>query len=709
MSTLITKIRFLKKLQCRCHLSNSRKLFPCPFHLKVLISFCLILLTVVAFEEVRQNDFISLDDELYVTKNSHVQEGLTVKSVYWAFTSTQNGQWSPLAFLSHLADYTLFGLDAGGHHFTSLLFHTLNTLLLFFLLSRMTAAIWQSAFVAAIFALHPLHVESVGWVAERRDVLHVFFLLLTIWLYVNYVEKPKWFRHIGVLLCFILAVMSKPMAVTLPFALLLLDYWPLDRLRIGKGDQSPRAFTAPRLMAIRENVRISHLLIEKASLFSIAVVISSFTLFSVWGSKSLSSLESLPLIVRLENAAVSYIGYISKMIWPNPLAVLYPHPMTFPVWKVVCAAFLLLAITILVTLGRKKHPYLIAGWLWYLITLFPVIGLFQAGTQSMADRFMYMPMIGLCIMVIYGISGAYHKWRYNYKGLTLAVLSVSLVITLMVLTRAQVKLWRNSETLFKHTLQVTNNNYFIHNYLGAALAAEGKDKEALIHFSRALEINPHYAHAHSNLGALLLRQDKYREAIPPLVAALQIESDCVEAHTNLGIILSKYGKVKEAMGHFSEAIRINPKYEEAYFNLGKILLEMTKYEEAIHYFNKTLSLNPRNPKTYNNLGLSLLGLGDAEKAMDCYHKALHINPRDADTHCNLGSLFIRQKKYEKAIFHLSEVLRINPNDSEINFTLGMLHLKMNQKELALKQYTALKNIDNKMAETLYLNISKSKN
>jgi tetratricopeptide (TPR) repeat protein len=708
MSILRTNInKFLKNLHHQCQLLSNRFHIPCPFHLKVLIPFFLILFTVIAFWQVRHNDFINLDDDVYVTNNPRVQEGLTFKSVYWAVTSTKNGQWTPVTFFSHIVDYTLFGLNAGGHHLTNLLFHIANTLFLFFLLSRMTATLWQSAFVAVIFALHPLHVESVAWVAERRDVLHTFFLLLTIWVYINYVEKPKWFRHICVLLCFILAVMSKPMAVTLPFILLLLDYWPLGRLRIGEKDRGPKPFTAPWLKEIRQNVPISHLLIEKVSLFSIAVVSSLFTLFSVWGIKSLSSLESLSLTVRIENAAVSYIEYILKMIWPNSLAVLYPYPMTFPIWKVVCTTLLLLTITVLVTLGRRKHPYLIVGWLWYLITLLPVIGLLQAGYQSMADRFMYMPMTGLLIMMIYGISDMYKKWPY--KRLTLAALSVSLVITLMVLTRAQVKLWRNSETLFRHALRVTNNNYFIHNHLGAALLKQGNDQEALIHFNRSLEINPYYADAYCNIGVLLLRQDKYREAIPSFIAALKNKPHSVEALTNIGIVLGKYGKVKEAMDYFSEAIRINPNYEEAYFNQGNLLLQMKKYDEAIHYFNKALTINSKNPKTYNNLGVALLGLGNGEKVLDCYRKALDINPNDADTHCNLGSLFIQQGKYEKAIFHLTEALRINPGDGEVHLTLGMLYLKMNRKELALKQYSILKNINDKMADTLYLNISKYRN
>jgi tetratricopeptide (TPR) repeat protein len=571
----------------------------------------------------------------------------------------------------------------------------------------MTTTLWQSTLVAAIFAIHPLHVESVAWIAERRDVLYAFFMLLTIWAYINYLEKPKRCRHLWVLLCFILAAMSKPMVVTMPFILLLLDYWPLGRLRMANQDRGSKPFTAPSLQAIRQNVPIFHLFVEKFSLFSIAAVISLFTLFSSWGANALSSLEALPLIVRLENAVVSYRAYILKMIWPNPLAVLYPHPIALPVSKIVSAALLLLTITILVIVGRKKHPYLIVGWLWYLITLLPVIGLVQAGIQSMADRFMYMPMTGLSIMVIYGISDIYKTWPY--KKLTLTVLTVLLLLTLIASTRAQVKLWQNSETLFRHTLQVTSNNYLIHNNLGATLAKQGKDEEAFIHFMRSLEINPCYADAHYNLGSLLLRQGKDREAIPHLLVALQIKPDHVQAHNDLGIILTRYGKSKEAMDHFSKAIQFDPTYEEAYFNEGYILLQQKNYVEAIFYFKEVLRINPNNSKAYNGLGVSFLESGSAEKAMDCYHKALEINPNDADTHVNLGSLFIRQGKYQEAILHFTEALRINPNDGEVHFTLGMLYLKIDQKELALKQYTILKTINNKMAGTLYRNISRHRN
>ncbi len=697
----------LKKLYRQCHLLSIGFHLPCSPQLKVLIPLFLIVLTVIAFWQVRHNDFIDLDDGLYITNNSHIKEGLTLKSIYWAFTSTQNGQWSPVAFLSHLLDYTFFGLNAGGHHFTNLLFHTVNALLLFFLLRRITATVWQSAFVAVIFALHPLHVESVAWVAERRDVLHALFFLLTIWAYINYLEKQKRGRQICVLLCFILAVMSKPMAVTLPFTLFLLDYWPLGRYRIGKRDQEPKLFAALSPETIGQGVPFARLLKEKLSLFFIGIVISLFTLLFVWWTKSLSSLESLPLMARMENAAISYIEYILKVFWPNPLAVLYPHPITLPVWKAVFATLLLLTITILVILGRKKHPYLIVGWLWYVITLLPVIGLLQTGIQSMADRFMYMPMIGLLIMGIYGISDICKKWPY--RRLTLTTLSILLLLTLTVSTRAQVKHWRNSETLFRHTLQVTNNNYLIHNILGTVLAAQGRDQEALFHFNKSLEINFYNADTHCNRGVLLLRKGEYREAIPSFLMALQIDRDRLQALTNLGIILSKYGKVEEATAYFSEAIRINPNYEEAYFNQGDLLLQIKKYEEAIHYFNTALRINSKNSKTYNSLGVALLGLGRAEKALDCYQKALDINPDDTDAHCNLGSLFLRQGKYEKAISHFTEVLRINPNDSEVHFTLGMLYLKMNQKELAIKEYTTLKNINSEMAGTLHQSISQYRN
>ncbi|HUL19843.1 MAG TPA: tetratricopeptide repeat protein [Thermodesulfobacteriota bacterium] len=705
MTTLIKNINSsLENLLRQCHPPSIGFHLSRFLDLRLLILVFLILVTAITYCGVWHNDFINIDDDVYITNNLHVKEGLSLKSVYWAFTSTQNGQWSPVSFLSHLLDCTLFGLNAGGHHFTSLLFHTVNTLILFFLLFRMTTSLWPCAFIAAIFAFHPIHVESVAWVAERRDVLHTFFLLLAIFAYINYVKDPKRLWHVCVLICFILAVMSKPMAVTLPFILLLLDYWPLGRIRIGKKHQEPKPFTATSLKGISENVPISHLLIEKSSLFFIAIAISLFTLFSAWGIKSLSSFDNLPMILRLENAAVSYIGYFLKIIWPNPLAVLYPYPITLPIWKVVCATLLLFTITVLVTLARNKYPYLIVGWLWYLITLLPVIGLFQAGDQSMADRFMYVPMIGLLIMMVYGISHICRKWPY--KTLTLAVISASIIIILIVLTRAQVKFWRNSEALFRHTLQVTTNNYFIHNHLGAVLLKQGRGQEALVHFNRALEINPYYADAHCNLGVLLLRQGKYREAIPSFTAALRYKPHGVEALTNLGIVLGKYGQTKEAMELFSEAMRTNPNYEEAHFNRGSLLLEMKEYKEAIQSFNIALKINSRNSKTYNNLGVSWLGLGNAEKAMDCYHRALDIDPNDADTHCNLATLFIHQGKYEKAISHLAEALRINPNDGEVHFILGMLRLKMNQNELALEQYTALKNIDNKMAETLYLNISK---
>jgi len=571
----------------------------------------------------------------------------------------------------------------------------------------MTATLWQSTMVAAIFAIHPLHVESVAWIAERRDVLYAFFMLLTIRTFINYVEKPTKRRHLWVLLCFIFAAMSKPMVVTLPFILLLLDYWPLGRLRIPNQDRGSNPFTAPSLQAIRQKVPILHLFVEKLSLFSIAAVISLFTLFSSWEAKALSSLKALPLIVRSENAVVSYGEYILKTIWPNPLAVLYPHPMALPVSKIVSATLLLLTITILVILGRKKHPYLIVGWLWYLITLLPVIGLIQSGIQSMADRFMYMPMTGLLIMVIYGISDIYKNWPY--KRLTLTVLSVLLLSTLMASTRAQVKLWQNSETLFRHTLQVTKNNYLIHNNLAAALVKQGKDQEAFVQIMRALEINPRYADAQYNLGSLLLKQGKDREAIPHFIAALQIKPDYVQAHNDLGIILNRHGKSKEAMDHLSKAIQFDPTCEEAYFNKGHILLQQKNYVEAIFYFKEVLRINPNNSKAYNALGVSFLDSGSAEKAMDCYHKALEINPNDADTHVNLGGLLIQQGKYEEAILHLTEALRINPDDGEVHFTLGMLYLKINQKELALKQYTILMTIDNKMASTLYRNISTHRN
>jgi len=397
---------------------QTRLLSSPPHVLPLFICLFLILITLAAFWQVRNNEFINLDDDLYVRDNPHVQDGLTLKGVLWAFTKVHAGHWHPLTWLSHMLDVDLWGLNPGGHHVINLFFHVGNTVLLFLLLLRMTGAPWQSGFVSALFALHPLHVESVAWVAERKDVLSVFFWMLSMWAYVRYVQRPGLNRYLWVGLCFVLALMSKPMAVTLPFVLLLLDYWPLgryqpERVHNGLGPSQPES----REAGCTGNLFFRPVL-EKVPLFFLTGVLCLFTLSSHWSGGAVASFDKLPLEIRIGNALVSYITYISKMIWPDRLAVLYPHPIFLPIWKVVTATLLLMIITVPVILARRKHPYAVVGWLWYLGTLVPVIGLVQAGPQAMADRFAYVPLIGLFIMLAYGAPNILAGWRYKNVGKT---------------------------------------------------------------------------------------------------------------------------------------------------------------------------------------------------------------------------------------------------------------------------------------------------
>jgi protein O-mannosyl-transferase len=720
------------------NLPQTKGLFSNPIVLQLFICLFLTLVTFMAFWQVQNNEFINLDDNVYVTENPYVQQGLTFRGLFWAFTKVHVGHWHPMTWLSHMLDYNLYGLNPSGHHITNLLFHIANTLLLFLLLYRMTTLTWRSAFVAALFGLHPLHVESVAWVAERKDVLSAFFWMLAVWSYVYYVQKLKFKRYLLVTLCFLLALMSKPMVVTLPFVLLLLDYWPLGRLRLGQKDNALDPPFSNSISTVPRKVPFIQLVWEKMPLFFLAAALSLFTILAHWGSGAISSLDKLPLEIRIGNALVSYVKYIAKMIWPDRLAVLYPHPITLPFWQVAGATLLLVIVTGLLILARRKRPYYTVGWLWYLGTLLPVIGLIQAGIQAMADRFTYIPIIGLFIMVVYGISDFLMGWRY---GKVMLVTSGGvLLLILMVATMSQVQLWRSSVTLFSRTLRVTDNNYLIHNNLGVTLAKQGKDQEAAIHYRKALEINPRYTDAHYNLAVLLVRQGKDQKAIAHFNEALKIKPNSVEVHNDLGVILAKQGKIQEATIQFAEAIQINPNYAKSYFNWGILLIQQGRNGEAIPYLNKALRINPKDPAIHNNLGTALAGLGKPEEAVAHYNQALQINPDYVDAHHNLGSLLtfqgkdqeavshyyealrinpydaqahyklavilIRQRKNQEAVIHLTEAVRIIPNCGEAHLALGMVYLAMGKKDLALAQHRILKTINNNLAKTLYKDISK---
>ncbi len=678
-----------------------------------LIYVVLVLATFIAFEQVRRSGFV-YDDNQYVTQNPRVYGRITRESVVWAFTSTYAGNWHPLTWLSHMLDCELFGLNPLWHHLTSLLFHIANTLLLFWVLKRMTGAVWRSAFVAAVFALHPLHVESVAWVTERKDVLSGFFCMLTMAAYIRYAERPGIGRFLLVFLVLGLGLMAKPMLVTLPFVLLLLDYWPLGRLQLGQQNEGK---ALPYSESAKAGYQISttyRLIGEKIPLFVLVAVSSVITFIAQQSAGAMKLMENVPLNLRIANALISYLSYIGKMIYPGRLAVLYPHPAdSLPMWQLVVSFVMLAAITAGVIYVARRR-YLTVGWLWYLGTLVPVIGLVQVGEQALADRYTYLPSIGIFIMVAWGAVELLAKWRY--RKMTLGVSEGLLLIALLICTRAQVRYWQNSLTLYEHTLAVTENNYIIHNNygnalhekgrldkavthfnealrirsdypdahvnLGVALVNRGKVDEAITHFKEALRINPNFAGAYSNLGSALTRQGRLDEAIVHFTKALQVKPDFAEAHNNYGNAMREKGQPDEAVAHFNEALRIRPDYQEAHVNLGMVLVSRGKVGEAIAHFTEALRINPNFAGAHSNLGGALALQGKLDEAIAHFTKALQIKPDFADAHNNLGTALARQGKLDEAIAHFKEALRIKPDFADAQKNLAVALAQKNKLDKA---------------------------
>lgn len=525
-----TEIRNNKVLNIRCDL---------------LICLFLILATLSVYWQVRDYAFVNFDDNAYIYENPYVRAGLTRESIAWAFTAAHSSNWHPLTWLSHMLDVQLYGLNPGQHHLTNVLLHILNTLLLFFLLRRMTRALWPSCFVAALFALHPLHVESVAWVAERKDVLSTFFWVLTLHYYVRYVERPGRTAYLTTILLFIMGLMSKPMVVTLPFVLLLLDYWPLRRFSISDcrfpAEEQEKSKTCPRIRPGIKNLSSAQTgdqktkIIEKFPFFALSAASSVVTFLVQQSAGATASMDIYPFYVRLANALVSYITYIVKMVYPYQLAVFYPHPGMRPWWEIAGASLLLISITVFVIRYAKSHPYLIVGWLWYMGTLVPVIGLVQVGLQAMADRYTYIPLIGLFIMIAWGVPDLAQKWRYG--KLTMVTTAAVFVSLFTAASWLQTQHWTNSVTLFQHSLEITQGSYKVHANLGNALARQGRLKEALKHYSQALRILPDMAaEVHNNIGAALIYNRKFKAAKPHIQEALRLAPGHVKAHKNLKII-----------------------------------------------------------------------------------------------------------------------------------------------------------------------------
>jgi Tfp pilus assembly protein PilF len=551
--------------------------------LTALVGLVLVAGTVAVFARACGNDFINFDDPLYVTENAHVQEGLSGEGVRWALTSTEVFNWHPLTWLSLQGDYQLYRLRPWGYHLTNLLLHAANALLLFLALRRLSGVVWPAALVAALFALHPLHVESVAWVAERKDVLSTFFGFLAIIAYTSYVQRPGPGRYLVVALALALSLTAKPMLVTLPAVLLLLDYWPLGRLRLGQAVPATALPAAPASAAF--------LLGEKLPLFALAAASGVVTLVVQNRGGAMRSLETITLGQRWANAVVSYLRYLGMAVWPGGLTPFYPYPLGgLPLWQVAGASALLLGITVLVFAVARSRPYLAVGWLWYLGTLLPVIGLVQVGNQALADRYTYVPLVGVFLMAAWGLADL-AAWRGGLR-LVLVPAAAAALLACAVLTVRQISYWHDSRSLWEHALRVTENNYLAEANVGA-LAIDRSPEEAREHLQAAMRINPHYPRPYLNLGVLLERQGRIDDAIACYSRGLDLEPHQPGTRACLAMALWKQGKVDEAIGQFTEATRLDPEVAEAHHYLAFALAQAGRLDEAIAACRRCVQLQPR--------------------------------------------------------------------------------------------------------------------
>jgi len=592
------------------------------FRGECLAVLLLVVAVLIPYGQVLGFDFLSCDDNAYVFENPQVMAGLNAKTFVWAFTNSVALYFHPLTWLSHILDCQMYGLNAGGHHFTSLLIHTINTVLLFWVLRRMTGQFWPSVFAAALFGVHPLHVESVAWVSERKDVLSALFWIAGMGAYTRFVRVRSVGSYLLVVATFLLALMSKPMVVTFPFALLLLDYWPLNRF----SDLKPgRAWF----------VRAMRLALEKAPLFALCIAGAASTFIMQQAGGSLEHGKSVVLHDRIANAFVAYAVYIGKTIVPFHLAPFYPHPGARPFWQIGLALLVLSCITLPVVAAWRKRPYLIVGWLWFIGTLIPVIELVQAGGFAYADRYTYIPSVGLSIMLFYGVADAV-QWGRLPKKVFVGV-GTAWMVLLMICTAFQAHLWRDTISLMEHTLQVTSANYAAHSGLGVALMRQKKFDEAKAHFLKALEIMPDLV-SHYNLGVILLNQGNLDEAKVHFLKAIEIKPDYVAALNNLGIVLLNQGQLDEAKRSFLKAIELEPDSAAAHVGLGCVLMNQKRYDECKVYLLKAIELEPDFVDAHINLGVLLRYQGHLDEAKAHFQKALEIKPDSITARKNLEEM-----------------------------------------------------------------------
>jgi protein O-mannosyl-transferase len=600
----------------------------------LLIGLLLAAVTLTLYWPVQSFDFVNFDDRVYVADNQQVHGGLSMESLRWSFTTFHAGNWHPLTWISHMVDFEAYQLNAGGHHWTNVLIHTTSVVLLFLVLSATAGTLWLSALVAGLFAIHPLHVESVAWVAERKDVLSGFFWILTMGAYAYYVKHPTIRRYLLVMLSFVLGLLSKPMVVTLPFVLLLLDYWPLRRF-----DELKTAFGARVFRTSVSGSKIWLLLVaEKLPFCFIAACACLVTLVAQREVGAIWSLEGMSFEVRIANALVAYMEYIRKMLWPADLAVLYPHIGMPEAWKIGVAVLILVSISYLAVRKAREMPFMLVGWLWYLGTLVPVIGIVQVGSQSIADRYTYMPLVGLFIAISWGMKSIAER-QPNWRPAIVVVILLALS-GLLVLARTQVESWKNSEALFEQALAVTEFNHGAHHNIGAFYMDHNDCQKAVPHFLKAIQMKNNYAYPYHGLGVCAFREKDPEGALHYFRQALLLDPRFAECRIDRGLLLMQQGRFFEAENDFQEVLRLDPAHEAAHNNMGMLLIQQGKHEEAEARFSDVLRINPRNAEAHNNLGIVRTAQGRKEDAIAHFMHALKLAPENHAVKNNLEQVLI---------------------------------------------------------------------
>ncbi len=627
----------------------------------------LVLACIAVYGQTLSHEFVNYDDPFYVTDNMNVQAGLHLKSVGWAFVTDKALYFHPLTWMSHMLDCSLYGLNPWGHHLTSLLFHTAASVLLFLALRILTGALWPSAAVAALFAVHPLHVESVAWIAERKDVLSAFFWMQALGAYGLYARRRGAVRYAAVVAAFVLGLMSKPMVVTLPFVLLLLDYWPLDRV--------DRTVT---LGAMAQ--KTARLTVEKIPLFLITLVSCASTLIMQVGGNNLSFGAKVPWLARCANAMVVYVLYLVKTVWPAGLAAFYPHPITRPLWQVAGAALILAAITLFCLRHARRRPYLIVGWLWYLGTLVPVIELVQAGEFSHADRYTYLPLIGVFIMVAWGVADLAAAWRV--PGRALAAASCAAIVVLTLCAGVQTGYWRDSRTLFNHAIAVGQESSLACNCLGQLAMKQKRYDDARKYLTRAVELKPDYVGALTNLGKLAMDQGHYEDARAYVTRALDLDPGYVDAINNMGAIALCQGRYDESSALLTKVLSLRPDHLDALYNMGGLAIAQKRNDDAKMWLTKLLDLRPAHVDALINLAGVAIFQGKYDEAIPSLKRAMALDPKNIAALNNLGLCYKNKKEYETAQRYLRDSLALDPQNIYAMKTMGDLLAEMGRKEEA---------------------------